>query len=145
MGASSSTLKRLVEEEFTRLSQGRPHIVLDEILEFRLSSGGWVVRTDCIGLLYSVDKCVRSLHLCTCRVNRPRTNQSDAALRLSIFCRDRDGRFQLSELKQFVSDWNYLGKNITHHELQGNIHSVCMAQFWKEIHTDEGMAGAIEW
>jgi hypothetical protein len=57
MGASSSTLKRLTEEEFNRLSQGRPHIVLDDILEFRLSSGGWVVRTDCIGLLYSVDKC----------------------------------------------------------------------------------------
>lgn len=56
MGASTSTLNKLVTEEFDRLSQGRPHIVLDEILEFRLSSGGWVVSTKCIGLLFTVDK-----------------------------------------------------------------------------------------
>ena len=56
MGASASTLNKLVTEEFDRLSQGRPHIVLDEIFEFQLSSGGWVVSTDCIGLLFSVDR-----------------------------------------------------------------------------------------
>ena len=49
-------MNKLVTEEFDRLSQGRPHIVLDEIFEFQLRSGGWVVSTDCIGLLFSVDR-----------------------------------------------------------------------------------------
>ena len=60
-------------------------------------------------------------------------------------CRDRDGRFSLPELKRFVSDWNYLGSKVSHHDLQGNIHSLCMALFWKEIYSDTGLAGAIEW
>ena len=64
---------------------------------------------------------------------------------MTCFCRDKDGRFQLSELKQFVSDWNYLGSKIPQHELQCNIHSLCMARFWKEIHSETGLAEAIDW
>lgn len=136
-------MNKLVTEEFDRLSKGRPHLVLDDILEFRLNSGGWVVSTDCVGLLYSIDKC----GLLT-DISRNRLAASSLSAPVSVlpsFYRDRDGRFQLSEVKQFVSVWNHLGKNISQHELQSNIHSLCMAQFWKEIHSDAGLTGATEW
>lgn len=57
MGVSSSTLNKLVHAEFTRLAKGRAYITLDEVLEFRLQSGGWDISTDCIGVLFSIDRC----------------------------------------------------------------------------------------
>ena len=55
MGVSSSTLNKLVNAEFHRLAKGRAYITLDEVLEFRLQSGGWDISTDCIGVLFSID------------------------------------------------------------------------------------------
>jgi hypothetical protein len=63
----------------------------------------------------------------------------------SLMCRNKDGRFSLLELKQFASDWNYLGRDTQPHELQSVVHSLCMAQFWREIHTEDGLLGAIDW
>lgn len=114
MGVSSSTLKKLVSAEFHRLAKGRAYITLDEVLEFRLQSGGWDISTDCIGVLFSID-------------------------------RDRDGTFQLSELRKFATDWNFLGSNTPHHELESVVHSLCMAQFWRHIITDEGLSQASQW
>lgn len=65
MGVSSSTLNKLVHVEFTRLAKGRAYITLDEVLEFRLHSGGWDISTDCIGVLFSIDRWVPTFMFCS--------------------------------------------------------------------------------
>lgn len=68
MGVSSSTLSKLVNAEFHRLAKGRAYITLDEVLEFRLHSGGWDISTECIGVLFSIDRyddCL--IHACHAR------------------------------------------------------------------------------
>lgn len=142
MGVSSSTLKKLVSAEFHRLAKGRAYITLDEVLEFRLQSGGWDISTDCIGVLFSIDRCVLlPCHVIWCISCRSFHRHG---LQCSC-CRDRDGTFQLSELRKFATDWNFLGSNTPHHELESVVHSLCMAQFWRHIITDEGLSQASQW
>ena len=59
MGASTSNLKRLVKEEYNRLSKGRGYLVLDDVLEFQLSLSGWRLDPAHVGVLLAIDRWVQ--------------------------------------------------------------------------------------
>lgn len=57
MGASTSNLKRLVKEEYSRKVQDRDFLVLDDILDFELSLSGWRLETRHMGVVLAIDRC----------------------------------------------------------------------------------------
>ena len=59
--------------------------------------------------------------------------------------RRKTGRFRLSDLQSFAKHWNSQGKDTQPYELQSTIHSVCIAQFWRAIESDEGLNQATSW
>lgn len=62
MGVSSSTLGQLVTEEFSRLSNGKQYLNLDEILQFHVDVGV-NVDLESLAVLFDLDQCVFNLPL----------------------------------------------------------------------------------
>ena len=56
MGAANSNLTRCLEDEYQRLrKQGRDHLVVDELLIFRLPASSWSLDTSHLGVLFMLD------------------------------------------------------------------------------------------
>lgn len=114
MGASTSNLRRIVKEEFTRLRKDRDYLVLDNLLEFQLSLSGWRLDPTHVGVLLAID-------------------------------RDRDGKFQLTELWDFALHVHKIASGIQSYELQSAVHGTFMLDLWRMTSTDDGLADIVDW
>lgn len=57
MGAQNSSLRRSIEEEFTRLAcHDRKYLLLDQLLQLRLPPSAWMLDPSHLGVLFLLDR-----------------------------------------------------------------------------------------